>query len=53
MEESGWREREVEVKRVTDEIKNKCYIGIRGIYTTNQMETLLIWASNLEIEDCK
>ena len=27
-------EKEVEVKRMTDEIKNKCYIGIRGVYTT-------------------
>ena len=34
MEESRWREKEVEVKIVTDEIKNKCYVGIRGIYTT-------------------
>ena len=34
MEESRIREKEVEVKRMTDEIKNKCYAGIRGIYTT-------------------
>ena len=34
VEESRWREKEVEVKIVTDEIKNKCYVGIRGIYTT-------------------
>ena len=34
MEESRWEEKEVEVKRLTDEIKYKCYIDIRGIYTT-------------------
>ena len=34
MEESRWGEKEVEVKRMTDKIKNKCYVGIRGIYTT-------------------
>ena len=34
MEESRWGEKEVEVKRMTDEIKNKYYIGIRGVYTT-------------------
>ena len=32
--ESRWEEKEVEVKRLTDEIKYKCYIDIRGIYTT-------------------
>ena len=30
MEESRWGEKEVEVKRMTDKIKNKCYVGIRG-----------------------
>ena len=34
MEWSREQEKEVEVKRMTDEIKNKCYIGIRGVYTT-------------------
>ena len=34
MEESRWREKVVEVKIVTDEIKNKFYVGKRGIYTT-------------------
>ena len=33
MEEFRGGEKEVEVKRMTDEIKNKCYIGIRGVYT--------------------
>ena len=27
--------KEVEVMRMTDKIKNKCYIDIRGVYTTN------------------
>ena len=34
MEYSRDQEKEVEVKRMTDEIKNKCYSGIRGVYTT-------------------
>ena len=34
MEESRWGEKEVEVNRMNDQIKNKCYIVIRGIYTT-------------------
>ena len=38
MEESWWWEKEVEVKRMTDEIKKKCYIGIRGIYTTVELD---------------
>ena len=33
-EESRWEEKNVEIKRMTDGIKNKCYIGIRGVYTT-------------------
>ena len=36
MEESRWGEKEVEVKRMTDNVKNKCYVGIRGIYTTDR-----------------
>ena len=34
VEESRRREKEVEVKRVTEKIKNRCYVGIRGVYTT-------------------
>ena len=34
VEESRGRKKEVEVKRMTDEIKNKCYVDIRGVYTT-------------------
>ena len=34
MEQSREREKEVEVKRMTDKIKNKCYLDIGGIYKT-------------------
>ena len=33
MEEFRWGEKEVKVKRMTDEIKNKCQVGIRGFFT--------------------
>ena len=36
MESSWWGEKEVEADRSTDKIKNKCYIGIRGVYTTKR-----------------
>ena len=37
MEESRWGgEKEVELKRMTDKIKNKCYVGIRSVYTTTR-----------------
>ena len=38
MDKSRLGEKEVEVKRMTDEIKKKCYIGIRGIYTTVELD---------------
>ena len=34
LEEYRWEEKEVEVKRMTDKIKNKCYVGIRDVYAT-------------------
>ena len=40
LEESRWEEKEVEVKRMTDKIKNKCYIGIRGISTTRECNVI-------------
>ena len=40
MEVSRWGEKEVEVKRMTDKIKNKCYIGIRGISTTRECNVI-------------
>ena len=41
MEQSRDREKEVKVKRMTDKIKNKCYIGIRGVYTTPNSASIL------------
>ena len=38
MEESRWGEKEVEVKRMTDKIKNNCYVGLGGVYTTAALE---------------
>ena len=38
MEESWWWEKEEEVKRMTDKIKKKNYISIRGIYTTVELD---------------
>ena len=34
MDKSRLGEKEVEVKKMTDEIKKKCYIGLRGDYVT-------------------
>ena len=28
------KEKDVKAKRSTDKIKNKCYVSIRGVYTT-------------------
>ena len=42
MEESRIREKEVEVMRMTDEIKNKCYIGIRGVYKTLALNVIFL-----------
>ena len=39
MEEPRGEEKE-EVKRMTDKIKNQCYIGLRGIYTTQQISEI-------------
>ena len=33
MEESRIWEKEVEIKVMTEEIKNKCYVGIISVYT--------------------
>ena len=41
MEESRWKEKEAEVKRMTDEIKNKCNVGTRGIYTISLIGCLI------------
>ena len=56
MEESRWGgEKEVELKRMTDKIKNKCYVGVRGVYTTQTDRKFSICAlkqSTAENADC-
>ena len=41
MEESRWGEKEVEVGRMTDKIKNKYYVGIRDVNTTGHCNSKL------------
>ena len=42
MEESRWGEKEVEINTMTYKIKNKCYVGRRGIYTTVNISNLIV-----------